>query len=101
MEYVIKTGQVANIDIAPATEKEEILQNVRTILGTIKGSIPLDRSFGIDPSIIDLPISVAQAKLSNEIFQSIKRYEPRVSISAIKFIGSIQGELQAEVKITV
>lgn len=101
MEYIIKTGQTADINIAPATEKEEILQNVRTILGTLKGSIPLDRSFGIDSTIVDLPLPVAQAKLSNEIFQSIKKYEPRANIITIKFIGSVDGRLQAEVKITI
>ena len=46
MEYVVMPD-AQTIDLAPATKIEEILQNVRTILGTVKFSVPLDREFGI------------------------------------------------------
>ena len=45
MEFVVTTD-AKTIDFAPATKIEEILQNVRTILGTVKFSVPLDREFG-------------------------------------------------------
>ena len=54
-----------NIDFAP--DSEEIHQNLRTILTTARGSVPLDRNFGIDMSVIDLPIPLYKAKLT-EIF---------------------------------
>lgn len=89
------------IDIAPKNDVNEILQNVRTILATTKGTIPLDREFGIDGSVIDMPTMQAQAYLTNEIFQAIRRYEPRVSIDNITFDGEITGKLIPKVVITI
>ena len=40
-----------HIAFAPRTPMEEIMQNVRTILTTRRGSIPLDRDFGMFPSL--------------------------------------------------
>ena len=37
----------SQVDFAPSDEVREILQNVRTILSTRKGSVPLDRDFGL------------------------------------------------------
>ena len=89
MQYVITTKDPTTINMAPKTEAEEILQNIRTILATAKGTVPLDREFGLDSTIIDLPASLGKAKLTNEIFQAVKRYEPRVTIDSINFSGEI------------
>lgn len=101
MEHIVTTAPLQTIDLAPATTEAEILQNVKTILTTIKYTVPLDRGFGIDASIVDLPIPVAQGKLSNEIFQAIKRYEPRASLTDIQFSSDITGTLQVKVKVRI
>ena len=100
MEYLIDLSNPAEIDLAPATEAAEILQNVRTILSTVRYSVPLDRGFGIDGSVVDLPILEAQAKMSNEIITALKRYEPRVSVSDMSFSADEKtGKLQVKVKV--
>ena len=101
MQYEVSTKDPEKIDISPKNEVTEILQNVRTILATTKGTIPLDREFGIDGSVIDMPTMRAQAYLTNEIFQAIRRYEPRVSIDNITFDGDISGKLIPKVVITI
>nr|DAE61899.1 MAG TPA: baseplate assembly protein [Caudoviricetes sp.] len=101
MQYEISVKEPEIIDIAPKNDVNEILQNVRTILATTKGTIPLDREFGIDGSVIDMPTMQAQAYLTNEIFQAIRRYEPRVSIDNITFDGEISGKLIPKVVITI
>ena len=63
--YEINAASPYPISLIPDTELAEILQNVQTIISTMKGTIPLDREFGIDGRVIDLPMHVAQAKLSN------------------------------------
>ena len=94
MEYLIDLSNPAEIDLAPATEAEEILQNVRTILSTVRYSVP------IDGSIVDLPVLEAQAKMSNEIITALKRYEPRVSVSDMSFsVDEKTGKLQVKVKV--
>lgn len=101
MQYEVSVKAPEIIDITPKNDVNEILQNVRTILATTKGTIPLDREFGIDGSVIDMPTMQAQAYLTNEIFQAIRRYEPRVSIDNITFDGEITGKLIPKVVITI
>ncbi len=72
------------INFAPSLS-EEIMQNVRTILKTVKYSVPLGREFGISWDAIDMPIALARAKIINEIINAIKRYEPRVEVTNIDF----------------
>ena len=67
----------------------EIIQNVRTLFSTRAGTVPLDREFGIDLSLIDDPMPAARARLRVEMIQKLKRYEPRARIS--KFGEDFQG----------
>lgn len=102
MSVVIITGnERPKIDFAPKTTAEEIVQNVRTILTTIKYEIPLDREFGIDGSPVDLPMPQAQALLTNEIIRQIRRYEPRAVIKSITFTGELDGRLTPRVEVTI
>lgn len=101
MQYEITAKDPTTVDMSPKTEALEILQNVRTILSTQKGTIPLDREFGLDSTVIDLPVALARAKLTNEIFQAIKRYEPRVKVDSITFTWDISGKLVPKVVITI
>ena len=75
------------INFSPATELEEILQNVRLILSTSKYSVPLDRGFGLNATMLDAPMPMAEAKLSAEIVQAVQEFEPRVQIVSVKFAG--------------
>ena len=73
------------IDFAPSTELAEIMQNVKTILATEQGTVPLDRNFGLDWSFIDKPLQLAQALMSSQAVQQINKYEPRAKIVSIGF----------------
>lgn len=84
-EIPITTG--GEIKILPATEIEEIVQNVRTIILTQKYSVPLDREFGIDAKALDMPILAAQARLTAEVATAINRFEPRAKLKKLQFDG--------------
>ena len=101
MAYLVSASKQPAIDYAPGTVVEEVLQNVGTIITTIKGTIPLDRSFGIDGDVVDLPINVAKARLTNEIFRAIRIYEPRAVIESISFDGEASGHLIPTVEVSV
>ncbi len=97
---VLATPQ-SGIDFAPATEAAEILQNVRTIITTTQYSVPLDRDFGINADMLDLPMNVAQARLQSEIITAIKKYETRVEITTISFSGTADGVLVPKVQVKI
>lgn len=88
------------IKIFPATELEEIIQNVRTIIGTLKGTCPLYREFGIDARALDMPILAAQAKITAEITSAVSRFEPRAQVSKVFYSGdAADGKLGIQVRL--
>lgn len=101
MIYDISAATMGAINFAPATELEEILQNLRCILATPKFSVPLDRDFGIDAAFIDRPMPAARAKIAASIIEAIKKYEPRVTVTAISWDGTIDGNLRPKVQVMI
>lgn len=82
MELLVSTLP-KDLVISPDSRYEEIAQNVRMILTTPKGSVPLDRDFGLDFKVLDQPTSRAQALLSAEIITQVSRYEPRANVTKV------------------
>lgn len=99
--YEITAGKLPPINFGPATEVEEVLQNVRTILGTLKGSVPLDRDLGLDPTYLDMPLEVAKARFASELIMGIAENEPRATVTNIDWVGTIGGTLTAKVKVNI
>jgi phage baseplate assembly protein W len=85
-----------------AVGRFEVFQNVKFILTTAIWSVPLDREFGMDYSMIDKPIPIAEAMLSQEIAMKIALYEPRVRFEEVSFSGDgLQGKLNPNVRIAI
>ena len=100
MEYEIKIAPT-DLKIMPATELEEILQNVLMILTTEKYSVPLDREFGIDARFIDAPIS-RQSQLTAAVAQAIRTFEPRARLKKVNFSGDmVAGQVIASVVVEI
>ena len=85
MSYSVTASKPIKINLAPETLTEEILQNLSTILQTIKNTAPLYRNFGISGSFLDKPIPVAESLLVAEIYEAVEQYEPRAEIVGITF----------------
>lgn len=64
---------------------ESIKQCINVICTTPTGSVTLDREFGIDFSVLDLPYESAMAMLRVNIMEAIERYEPRATVTSIQF----------------
>ena len=86
------------INFAPANETEEILQNVRCIIATQKGTVPLDRTFGVDYDGIDLPIQQAQLMFRVAIIDAIQKYEPRAEVKSVEFEEDIDAVADGQLK---
>ncbi|MGG4034199.1 GPW/gp25 family protein [Paenibacillus cisolokensis] len=100
MEYSV-SAQPGEIIFA-AEGIEAILQNVRTIVTTVKGTVPLDRGFGVDYIDLDTPIPIAQAQLTAKILDAIEQYEPRVEVVSVQYNNEgSDGRLMPIVKIRI
>jgi phage baseplate assembly protein W len=67
-----------------AISYKEIFQNVKTILATPLFSAALERTLGIDQTIVDLPIDRA-AEATVAILDALCFWEPRVEVMNIDF----------------
>ncbi len=102
MQIVDVTATLENIIIFPASELEEVIQNVKTILTTLQGSVPLDRDFGIDSTVIDKPVNVIRPLLVKEIKEKIELYEPRAKLVSIDWGGDgMEGLLIPKVRVAI
>ncbi|GHU51662.1 hypothetical protein FACS1894127_7950 [Clostridia bacterium] len=81
----IALEKIDKIDINPQTLVKEIAQNCTMILATPKGTVPLDRGFGLDTRALDKPVQIARTFLVADITAAIEQYEPRAVIKDIKF----------------
>lgn len=81
--YVVSLD--GEVTFAPEGIVAEVLQNVRTILSTRKGTVPLDRDFGISWDHVDAPMPIAMMRQKEEILDALERYEPRAIVESIDF----------------
>jgi len=88
-ESVISTLRLddyKNINVfSPGNALNGIQLCLATILTTAKYSVPMDRDFGLDVTLLDEPSPRGMALLRAEIFEAINKYEPRVDILKISF----------------
>ena len=85
MEYKVTLDN--SIDFAPKSTAAEVLQNVRTILNTRLGTVPLARDFGISWEHVDKPIPVARSIMQGVVIDAIEEFEPRARVESVKFDG--------------
>ena len=69
--------------VNPETELEEIIQNVRTILSTPKGTVPLMRDFGVSWQIVDTLTPELEMKIKEEIYLQVEKWEKRAKVKSI------------------
>lgn len=98
MDFVVDTTFVdttlpAHIVIG-ATGLAGLAQEVRTLLATRKGSVPLDRDFGVDWSFVDAPVTDAMPRVVAEYARQIERYIPRVQVRSITFSPAVDKALE-------
>ena len=89
------------IMLIPNSVEEEVAQNVLTILKTMRGSVPFDREFGINPQLIDQPIGLVKAKLTADIVEAVAKFEKRARVQEVQFKADLNGRLEPTVRIVI
>lgn len=105
MGYIVTAYETKEINLAPETVVEEVLQNVAMIISTPQYTVPLDRGFGLPQRFLDKPLPVAKATLVAEVLDAIEEYEPRAEIENITFVEEEQeakaGKLIPRVEVNI
>ena len=67
-------------------ETKELEERLTLLLTTPKGTMPMDRSYGIDiAAVLDKPVPVAQNCYAAEVIKAVGEYEPRAEVTAVEF----------------
>ena len=102
MKIVDITMEHSEIVLFPENVLIEIIQNIKTILTTLQGTVPLDRDFGIDSSVIDKPVTIVKPLIIKEIKEAIEKYEPRAKLISVDWKGiREEGKLVPIVKVAI
>ena len=102
MEVTVDMAQPAGIAIG-ATGLAGLAQEIRTVLATRKGSVPLDRAFGLTWDYVDSPLNRAMPYMVAEIGQQLEKYVPRIRVKDISFSssGALDGVLRPRVTVEI
>lgn len=87
MELTVDMARPTGIAIG-ATGLAGLSQEIRTVLATRKGSVPLDRAFGLTWDCVDAPINEAMPCMVAEIGRQLENYVPRIRVKDISFSSS-------------
>ena len=73
----------------------QLEQEIRMLLATRKGSVPLDRDYGLAWDFVDLPMPEAMQAMIGEIGMQLEKYVPRIRVTNIAFSSDdvIEGKL--------
>jgi len=99
---IIRTD-IYDVNLMPATVEDEIAQNVRTIVSTVQGTVPLAREFGVESSALDVPIEISKALLTAAVIDAVSQHEPRAEVVEVRFDDEqpIEGVLRPTVVINI
>lgn len=85
MSYTVSTADTKKIVLNETDYVDSVLQNVRMILSTWEGDVPLYRDFGINPELLHRPINAVESLLIGDITEKIEKYEPRATVMQVSF----------------
>lgn len=88
MSYQVNATDLGNIRLNEPGTVNSVLQNIALILATPKGSVPFYRDFGISNEFLDKPMPVAKVMMIGEVREAIELWEPRATMTSIRFAES-------------
>lgn len=103
MDIFVDTTLPASIVIG-ASGLTALAQEIRTVLTTRKGSVPLDRDFGLDWNILDCPLHEVKTRYVADVTRQVEKYVPRVKVVEVDFKTSgdaADGLVHPVVKVSV
>lgn len=104
MQLTVDLSKTSSVHIG-AAGLDGLAQEIRTLLATRKGSVPLDRDFGLSWDFIDLPLPEARLRLLSEIGPALEKYVPRIRVTDVAFredvAGAVEGMLSPVVTVEI
>lgn len=65
-------------------ENTELLRQAYVLMSVRKGSIPIDRDFGINMDILSEPVSDLETDLMTELLEQFEKYIPELKVVSVE-----------------
>jgi hypothetical protein len=102
MIYTLDTAACNTpIVFAPATVAREVLQNIAVLLGTVSGTVPLDRELGVSGANIARPFPASEALMIADVYSAVAEYEPRAEVRDVHAHYDESGGVQIKVEVSI
>ena len=83
--YKVSAAESAALELGAADTVKSVLQAIKIILTTPKGTVPMYRDLGVNMDFLDLPAPGAEQRARMEIREAIEEWEPRATVKDITF----------------
>ena len=97
------TRDTAALELGAADTVQSVLQAIKIIITTPKGTVPMYRDFGVEMDFLDLPSPGAEQRARIELREAIEKWEPRATVKDITFRREalLQGRLDPVVEVEI
>ena len=85
--------------IRPERSVTDPFYQLWVLLNTYRGTVPLNRDLGLDPRMVDKPITVISAAIHSELQLQIKKYITALELLNVKCSYTDDGELNIECEV--
>lgn len=101
MIYELDTSQPLKLNWS-AKGVNRVVQNVWNLINTWQYEVAYNRTMGLEPGILDLPMDKSINKYISEVYRVIADYEPRAQVKEVKFTGiDDEGNMQFKVVVEI
>lgn len=98
----IALSEIKEINLAPETVEEDVMQSVAMIFGTPRGSVPYMRGLGVDATLVDNRLTTDINDIVDESFEQTETYEPRMNLQEVSQEASgVNGNVETILKYTI
>ena len=88
-------------DFQIITSNERLLKKLMTLYTTPMMTVPFDRDFGLDYSVLDKPVQLVRAKLIADITEKTKRYITGATVKSISIQTAEEDSRALIVKVVI
>ena len=102
MRYTISADDGVELTLNEQDTVASVLQNIRIILTTIQGTIPMYRDFGLSREHRGKAVHTVLPMLYADIREKVEKYEPRVRVeNVIIEQAENDGSINPTVEVTI
>ncbi len=101
--YKVSARESTALELGAPDTVKSVLQAVKIILTTPKGTVPMFREFGVNMDFLDLPTPGAEQRARMVIREAVEEWEPRATVKDITFSRdeSLSGKLIPTVEVEI